>query len=536
VDCLLVFFPGAAKSPQSYKSLAESIQRTAAQCDISMHVGIASFFQNLPSLLGDIEFDDNLKAIFEIARDTNCTYSSVFIAGHSLGAMGGLKPALPYDGFIQLGSTMNSAGKMRWPRRSLSSYPKPVMTVVGDRDGFVRYLALSDELDNIDSRPQGGLTMSEVARRTPVIVIPNLNHMQVADNVVSSVALKTGRSDMQSDLSNEEAWKKIAEVVTGFVAMHAFRNRTVNDASNDDAWKSLVRVKSGYDIIDQESRQADILAHLENQATLTRSMLEPFRVLSSKEATGKFVAAAQSSLLNFKEGGAVRVASLWHETKEDFLYSKPTIQPDSGTIFIHLTEQPPLASSSMSVQLSPTIAVKMKSREALMAEWPESSFKSDGPVLTARDINNSTFEGVLKSVGEDDRRRYLTDGRQLRFEQDLVVSSAPAWVDIHIKLEFDKENRTVFFQSPVCSTPVDLMPRKFAGMFYGKFITPAQAYEWIMYDAFKDTAASGKKIEQLKKVLQGARNKLKKVKDKSSAEAYALEAEIASHEAELRGL
>ena len=85
------------------------------------------------------------------------TYShlvdSIFISGHSSGGAvaikGGLKST--FDGLILIGAVLNSKGCMYYEQRSLASYPKPVLTVCGDdRDGFIRYLVLSKEMDCID--------------------------------------------------------------------------------------------------------------------------------------------------------------------------------------------------------------------------------------------------------------------------------------------------------------------------------------------------------------------------------------------------
>ena len=135
------------------------------------------------------------------------------------------------------------------------------------------------------------------------------------------------------------------------------------------------------------------------------------------------------------------------------------------------------------MQLSPTLAVKYKSQAAVLGSEAFMTTEARGPPLSARNINEQTFTRVLNSVGSAQRIKYLHEGQQLIFA-DRMVQSAPEWVDTPMNLSMDDKGQACL-SSPVCSTPVDMLPKKFAGMWYAKLLTPAQAYEWIVFDAFK---------------------------------------------------
>jgi hypothetical protein len=48
----------------------------------------------------------------------------------------------------------------------------------------------------------------------------------------------------------------------------------------------------------------------------------------------------------------------------------------------------------------------------------------------------------------------------------------------------------VTVRSPVLYTPLDAPPR-FAGMCYMKLLTPAQAMEWVLHDAYIGSGGGG---------------------------------------------
>jgi len=49
--------------------------------------------------------------------------------------------------------------------------------------------------------------------------------------------------------------------------------------------------------------------------------------------------------------------------------------------------------------------------------------------------------------------------------------------------ESEERVEVAYLSSPILQTPINIMPR-FAGMYYMKLLSKAQAIEWILHDAF----------------------------------------------------
>jgi hypothetical protein len=119
----------------------------------------------------------------------------------------------------------------------------------------------------------------------------------------------------------------------------------------------------------------------------------------------------------------------------------------------------------------------------------------DGPAPTLMQLNKITFDQVLNNVvTPQQRQRYKKYGKELRFGPDILVSPPPKWVDTPISLtrypppDRLQENDDLYYllQSPYATTShSDYLPPAFAGAWYGKPFSPAQAYEWIVFDAFR---------------------------------------------------
>ena len=87
----------------------------------------------------------------------------------------------------------------------------------------------------------------------------------------------------------------------------------------------------------------------------------------------------------------------------------------------------------------------------------------------------------------------------MRFAADRVIASGPDWIEAPLELlavppEQDDEAvppemaggpRIAYLRSPVLSTTLD-GPPCFAGMHYTKLLTPTQALEWVLFDAWRE--------------------------------------------------
>lgn len=343
-------------------------------------------------------------------------------------------------------------------------------------DGFLRPLKLAHDMDNLDealiqsSGDDGKVTdkkrdAMDIVK--PIILLEEINHMQAADNIVSAFQSRTGRHDFESRISHEEAVRRMAEVVSNFMLTTVCRTNT--------------NLKDTAAYISASERQR-------MQSQETRNMLQPFRELSSKPSISNFIMESQRSIANLEED--IDVFLTFHDTDKDFLYSKPfhSLVVSNGdtslTINIHVVAQDPILLHpklpEATRQESPTYAIKAKSQDMFLLF---SSYTKKGDPVSLRELNVQTMARVLNEyVTEEQRSRYESFGRKLEFLEDLEITSPPEWVNTPIQLTH--EGNTTFVRSPYTHTPTTYPPT-FRGMHYIKPMSPAQIYEFIVYDAFR---------------------------------------------------
>ena len=356
---------------------------------------------------------------------------------------------------------------------------QPVLTLVGEMDGFLRRLKLADDMDTLDEElSREGSDDSAVIQKKrnqmdmvkPLIIPKEVNHMQAADDTVGELQLKTGRHDFDSALTLEDARKRMAETISNFMLIVVARTQT--RLSDRSAYISATETQL-------------------NQTQETREMLRPFRELSSKSSTYNFVMETQRSIANIEQD--IDITPTFHALDEDFLYSKPfpsLVVANSDTELttnIHVVAQdsillhPKLPESTR--QESPTFAIKAKSQGTFLQLL---SFSKKGDPISLRELNMVTMAKVLKEyVTEEQRVKYERHGRKLEFLEDLEITRPPEWVKTPIQLTH--EGNTTFVRSPYAQTSMaEFLPPKFRGMHYVKPMSPAQIYEWIVYDAFRN--------------------------------------------------
>ncbi|KAL3937204.1 MAG: hypothetical protein SGBAC_007631 [Bacillariaceae sp.] len=470
---LMPFIHGAFTSNDRYFPLLREIQRKCAKLGIRLDIAFGSYFYNVAN---EAETDHILQEILQSIKEKGVNYDAKFLAGHSMGGLLATRKALPstYDALIQLGSSLGVEDS-----RSLASYPKPVLTLVGEIDGFLRYLKLAHDMDTLDeelSREWSDDNAVIQKKRNnmdtlkPVIVPMEVNHMQAADDTVSDLQIKSGRHDFDSALTLEEARERMVESISNFMLIVISRKE-----------------------IGLSDRSAYIAATEKQlkQTQETRDMLHPFRELSDKGNTFKFVTEAQRSIANLEQ--VIDISPTFHVSAEHFLYSKPypslVVANGDTTLIVNIeivAQDPILVHPKLPEvqrQESPTFAIKAKSQDMLVQL---SSFTKRGNPISLRELNMLTMAKVLKDyVTEKQRVKYEKHGRKLVFHEDLEIAVPSEWVATPIQLTH--EGNTTIVRSPYAkTTTAEFMPPPFRGMHYIKPMSPAQIYEWIVYDAFRN--------------------------------------------------
>mmetsp|Transcript_11510 Transcript_11510/g.27737 ORF Transcript_11510/g.27737 Transcript_11510/m.27737 type:complete len:539 (+) Transcript_11510:30-1646(+) len=474
---LMPFIHGAFTSNERYLPLLREIQSSCTKIGIRLDIAFGSFFYNVPN---EAETGHILEAILKSAKKKGLKYDATFLAGHSMGGLLAIEKALPmaYDGLIMMGCSMWG---VLTNHRSLASFPKPALTLLGERDGFLRPFKLAHDMDTLDeelSREGSDDNVMIQKKRNemdimkPVIILKEVNHMQAADDTVAEFQLKTGRHDFDSGITLEEARERMAEAVSNFMLVAVCRTQT--GLSDRAAYISATETQL-------------------KQTQQTREMLRPFRELSSKSYQSKFIMEAQRSIANLEQD--IDITPTIHALDEDFLYSKPfhsLVVANSDTTLtanIHVVAQDPILLHpklpKAASQESPTFAIKGKSQDSFLQ-----SFTKKGDPVSLRELNMLTMAKVLKEyVTEEQRVKYEKYGRKLEFLEDLLIKRPPEWVETPIQLTH--EGNTTFVRSPYTQTPeAEFIPLKFRGMHYAKAMSPAQIYEWIVYDAFRNIPSS----------------------------------------------
>ena len=383
-------------------------------------------------------------------------FDDIFVWGHSLGSYAAINISYPssvYTGIITYGASwdlLQFIPDMNKTSQSLISYPKPTLTMIGQRDGFLRYLLLSKDIqcfnDTLLSKRKQLLSMYEqVGRRAsknncpnsnrsshdrlalmiergmilekPIIAVPELNHMHMSMGILPICTTRTGRSDMitKYGADTDQPHSVLAKIVLDFIFVHS----SINPKQQQQLSSSKLK---------QQCKERIL-----QQCDLTQKLLLPFLELSSLESRTKFVqelvvqkcqnAMSVSSLVPedcVKDSNNIMVTVDWREEGKDFTYSKPklilavdtqsstevdgTSSPSSSLLLqVQVAEQEPInvatflrdklpkgAPLPRIGQISKTLAIKTKSIDALLQKHQQLSFKKVGDVDSTVADNNDT--------------------------------------------------------------------------------------------------------------------------------------------------
>ena len=377
----------------------------------------------------------------------------------------------------------------------------------------------SNASENDQNSDDNNPVVMEIKRRArvykPVIILPELNHMQMAMGFLPEVSIKTGRADFTSQESLSRAHAIITNVVVDFMRIHSTPPAPSQSTTSTN--------------LGAATREAEDRILKLGKTTQT-AYLEPWLRLSDPAYQSRFLTEVQRQVLHvtvegnkpfhfYEDEDDADEASVdetkllpdiiphWNVQLYDFLYSRPRWRPQRDEISMEVLEQDPI-SISIVPQISKTLAFKGRSQEEIILATPSGKYQEvkDSPAPTLMELNRQTFERVLyHCVTPQQQRRYLKEGKKLKFGPDILVLPSPRWVETPISIT--KHGKTTnsssksmdldvgsggtggtdayyLWQSTYTTTPLSY-PAPYGGAWYGKPISPAQAYEWIVFDAFK---------------------------------------------------
>ena len=538
---LLQIFPGINLDGNEYIKIGRAVQNVASlehtKVVVAIGISLSSCHPLLQWALGPSQLSQMLQKKAEsVLRGEKIRFDSkdsmhqtsmfqnIFVWGHSYGGFEAMRAALPSsnNGLILYGCSMSLYSTPQGnampdviQNNLLSSYPRPVLTMMGERDGFLRWHAVAGEAHTLhkDSQrrinsSQGSLAVKKKLEeadelRKPVVILQDLNHMHMAMGRIPEKTAQTGRSDLPSPtVSLDQAHQTLTRMVVDF--MHVHSNKTDNSSAERLRKQAKKRVLK--------------------QHTATETLfLGPFARISDRVFVSQFINETQRKLLhvtsnvekfNFydesdhneeednhahmsqgvTEKESLTISTNWHQEAQDFLYCKPRWTLDEQQLWLEAAEQDAISLCRRS-QISKTLAFKGKTQGYILRHNFKFQAIKDSPAPTLMQLNDITFDQVLNNVvTPQQRQRYKKFGTELRFGPDILIPRPPKWVETPISLTRypppekvqDNEDSYYLLQSPYVSTShMDYLPPQFAGAWYGKPLSPAQAYEWIVFDAFK---------------------------------------------------
>ena len=427
----IIFFPGYGKNAESYRSINEKICNKLTENNIGSTIIINNYLKNLP-IAGDIQSKLLTEYSINLINE-NKNIDKIFFIGHSAGSYFLNNIASEYGcGFIQLGNVLNSNGLLPWEQNSLFKYPIPVLTIVGQKDGYINPFYIKDELENIKY-------INNTIEK-PVIIEKNINHLQVSDNIETKFAKIINKKDILSPIELNEAQDIISETISEFIT--CCLNKTHNSSILE---KKIKRTKNI--IYNYKAKECDINKFAEN---IQYDILNPLFIID------------------------IPIKNRDYNNKISFVNSKPFID-ENGTIYTSSFR----AKNGIDNRFySDIIWLKMKNQEAFNSyeKYNTTNLKK---TKSAYEINKEIFDKILYEIKSQEE---ILKGPKVIFQYDDVFENSAfvglKWINTNIEINYDRFNNIIYIKSPVLYTSMSIY-KKYAGMYYTKLLSPQLCYELI---------------------------------------------------------
>lgn len=407
----VVLFPGFGKKPFAYKNLCDKISEKLGD---SVSFFVLDYDCSSPFYL-ERYCKEITKECLHHLKTLDRKAEKTFLMGHSAGGYYTTEPAELYcDGLILMGCTMNSQGKLPWKRRSLQEYKKPVLTLLGEKDGYFSYLHSIQEFQDLQKKDY---------IEKPIIIEKNVNHLQMCDDIESGIAKFFQKNDFPSPLTLEEAHNSISYDVASFLINDPYVHYRHN--------QSQARIQ-------QYKQLEDSINNI--------SIQTQYCVICPKKST----------LLPIK--------NTQHTDIKEFLLSKPGIL-DDGLIQTHSFTQ----KTRQNNLFSPSLWLKTKNQEAVK-QHPKYQYMETKQESNAACLNRKIFKKYFTGKNST----FVFFEHDVVFKDNFAAS--PGWIASELSVIYNETNNTLHIRSPVLYTSNNLVPR-FAGMKYMKLLTPQMVKE-----------------------------------------------------------
>lgn len=200
-----IFFPGFGIKPESYNNLCNLINYKTFNNSNFLILN----YQYMSALDINFKTDEISKNAIDFLKNNNIKYEKLFFIGHSAGAYYAINPAEKYsDGLIVMGCVLNSKGELFWNKKSLKNYNKPVLTLLGQKDGYINFLNSIQEFNDLDKKD---------FLKKPIIIYDNINHLQMSNNEPTIYSKIFNKKDYHSSLTLNEAHEILSDTIVSFI-------------------------------------------------------------------------------------------------------------------------------------------------------------------------------------------------------------------------------------------------------------------------------------------------------------------------------
>lgn len=335
----IILFPGFGKNGKSYTGLCNKI---SAKLNNSVSFMLIDYGLSSPF---NIERHANYigEACVEYMKTKNKKCNNFVFMGHSAGGYFAIEPAEKYgDGLVQMGCVFNSKKDILWQKKkSLKTYQKPVLTLLGEKDGYINYLNSIQEFDSI--------TEDDFLKK-PIILKKNVNHLQMCDDKESKAAKLMCIVDYDSHLNIDAAHDMLSDSIVKFIK----KNETILNEVKESCKKINEYKKLSFKIDD---------------------------VCNS----------VQNYVFNGDDNSIIKTKNIKHKNLNDFLISKPVID-ENGTVELQSFEK-----KNLNQLYSKSLWIKTKNQKTLLNHPIYANFRV-GEEMSASKINRLIVEKEINDI------------------------------------------------------------------------------------------------------------------------------------------
>lgn len=427
-DVFILTFPGYDKEPKAYQELCSCIAKETKNKNVNVNFLIVDYLFNIP-FQGEKQSEMITAFCLDYLKENDFVYNKLYFMGHSAGAYFCIPLVKDYgDGIIQLGSVFNSEGKLPWKSEKISTFDKPSLTLLGNKDGFTNHLLACNEMNDLKLNNQDILNVNK-----SIIIEKDVDHLHMCDGKLSQAAQIFSDKNIESPLLLSDAHEKISKTVSEFITL------PYNESSYTNLYNKLIDSKNA---------------------------IEEYNEL--KTTHEDFIKKTQYNVIRPNVFISIPITVEKFTSLDKFVLSKPSIN-ENGSIEVKYALEPIL--KPITPYFSDTLAIKMKNQNAFLGN---EKYKDTcvGMSKTARMVNQKLIKDELSKLN-----RKIQEIR-IVFLPDKVCSSSIDWIKTQVSIEYNKDTSTLFLQSPVLYTKNNIGQR-YSGMYYMKVLTPELAKELI---------------------------------------------------------